>query len=250
MNEEFNKFLEDIEPDVTKIDEALGITPETALPEKAESAEVEETPEPRKNRHHRRLEKQLEEARIEAARAEARAQALLEMNVGKRSDEVDPLLLQLYGSEERGKEAALIHQKLIDSAVEKAREQALQEFNANQSARLREEQEAQAAIDSAFETVEDTYNVDLTSNSPAARKARTEMLELLERLSPKDAEGNIKEYADMSAVYDVYQSTRKESASTRQREAASRSMVKGDVSPTPERKPTPGMFGWRTDYGV
>src|ERR1700749_2152781 len=121
MNEEFNQFVEEVKAQApTSVEEALGV-PAAELPEKAEESPEMES-EPRKNRHHRRLEKQLEEARIEAARAEARAQALLEMNVGKTSDEVDPLLIQLYGSEERGREAALIHQKLIDAAVARSEE--------------------------------------------------------------------------------------------------------------------------------
>ncbi len=250
MNEEFDKFVEEVKGNAPKsVEEALGVEP-VVLPEKEEESTDKEL-EPRKNRHHRRLEKQLEEERIARARSDARAEALLEMNVGKTSDEVDPLLIQLYGSEERGREAALIHQKLIDAAVARSEGKALEKFQAIQSEREQEVKQFESYLDTEFEALEDTYGVDLTSNAPAARKARNEMLEMLEDASPKDEEGNITNYASMDFVYKTYQATRKkDGVSQTQRDAASRTMVKGDVS-TPQEKPrTPGMWGWRQDMGL
>lgn len=252
MNEEFNKFVEDIKKDGPKGLEDLVKPEELNLPEK-EPELPEKDSEPRKNRHHRRLEQQLEREREARIAAEARNQAMIEMSAGKTLNDIDPILTQLYGNEERGKEAALLHQKLLDSYAQRAEEKALEKFQSIQTEREQEVKQFENFIDSEFEEIEDSHNVDLTSNAPAARKARNEMLELLEKISPKDDNGNITEYADMSGVYEMYQlkhAQEKGGASDRQKEVASRGMVKGDNSPTPEKKPTPGMRGWETDYGL
>lgn len=250
MNEksEFEQFLGEIKDNQPKGLEALEIAPveEPKIPEIADD-------EPRKNRHHRRLEQQLASEREARIEAETRAKTILEMNIGKSSDEVDPLLIQLYGSEERGKEAALLHQKLLETYSQKAREDALREFNANQAQQQDEIKKHESFIDSQFESLEDEYNADFTSNAPAARKARNEMLELLERISPKDDRGNITEYADMDGVYEMWKLKRgqdKEGVSERQKDLASRSMAKGDNAPPVEAERTSGMFGWKKDFGL
>ena len=251
-NNEFNKFLEEVKGETPKtLEDALDITPEKV--EEIPEIKDEGKDEPRKNRHHRRLEQQLAQEREARIEAETRAKTILEMNVGKSSDEVDPLLLQLYGSEERGKEAALLHQKLLETYSQKAREEALRQFEDNQASREREVKQFESFIDSQFEGLEDEYNADFTSNAPAARKARNEMLELLERISPKDDNGNITEYADMDGVYEMWKlksEKGKEGVSDRQKELASRSTVKGDNAPTVAPEPTRGIWGWRKDFGL
>ncbi len=247
-NSEFNKFLDEIKTEQPKGIEDLIKPEELNLPAKEEEL-PEKDSEPRKNRHHRRLEQQLDRERIARIEAEARASALLQIK-SEVTGEVDPILLQLYGNEERGKEAAALHQKLLENTLSKAKEEALKEFEAARAESEREVKQLKMYIDTEFEALEDDHNVDLTSNSPAARKARNEMLELLEKVSPKDENGNITEYADMSGVYDMYQLQRKGGASQRQQEVADRSMVKGDNSPSPKKEPTPGFDGWRKDYGL
>ena len=245
---EFSKFLDEIKTEQPKGLEDL-VKPEDLNIAKPDVPETDT--EPRKNRHHRRLEQQLERERIARIEAEARANALIEGMSGKTVSEVDPILTQLYGNEERGKEAALLHQKLLDNAVARAEEKALEKFEAARAESEREVKQFESYIDTELEALEDDHNIDLTSNSPAARKARNEMLELLEKISPKDDNGNITEYADMNGVYEMYQLQRsKGGASQRQQEVASRSMAKGENSPTPEKKITPGFDGWRKDYGL
>lgn len=251
MPNEFNKFLEEIKGEQpSTIEESLGIDKEVSEPEKVEDAQEfpEKGEEPRKNRHHRRLEGQLSKERDARIAAEARAAALLETR-GTPSGEIDPLLLQLYGSEERGKEAAAVHQKLLESYAEKARELALNEFNRNQQSQNAEVQKFESYIDEEFEALEDEYDVDLTTNAPAARKARTEILEILEKISPKDEDGNIKEYADMSGVYEMWKLKRQSErpSNERNKDLANRSMTKSGVEAEKAPERSTGWDGWRKD---
>lgn len=253
MNEEFNKFIEDIKQDTpATIDEALGIKPPE--PKQEDTAELpEKAEEPRKNRHHRRLEQQLQQEREARIRAEAIAEARAERMIAE-TGEVDPRLLQLYGSEERGKEAAALHQQILRDMAQQARDEAMKEFESRQQAREAEVKQFEAFVDNGLENLEETYNVDLTSNAPAARKARTEFLSLLEQISPKDGSGNIKEYADFNGTFEVYQAKRQAerdtSTSDRQKDLAARTMAKTGAAPETPKQPTPGFRGWMRDYGI
>lgn len=255
-NQEFSKFLDEIKEGQPKTLEQVLDVKEEVPPKQEEVAK--ETPEkesePRKNRHHRRLEKQLEEERIARAAAEARANALLESKVGKTDDDaVHSLLIQLYGNEERGKEAANVNRKALEIIEQRATERALAEFERRQAEQNAEVVKHEQYLDSEFESLEDEYNVDFTSNAPAARKARNEMLEILEKISPKNEEGDIKEYADMSGVYEMWklQHSQGKTDNSRQKELASRTMAGGSMSEQKPQPKDPGRFAnWRQWAGL
>ncbi len=97
-------------------------------------------------------------------------------------------------------------------------------------------------IESSLEDLEEEYGVDLTSNTPAAKKARSEYLDLVQRLSPKDAEGNVTSYADFQATWDIYQSNRPVAPTdTRKKDLASRSISQGGDAPTAKQGYVAGM---------
>lgn len=200
---------------------------------KAEEEKTPEEGEGKKNRRHRRWEERLSEREKDLIAREARAQALSEVQKFSQDTEVDERLIRMYGNTDEGKEAARLHQELLADYTAKGKEEALHEIEERQAQAVRKQKEYESAIDSELEALEDEHNVDLTSNSPAARKARKEFLEMVHTLSPKNEDGEVTSYADFGATYDLYQSTREKADTTRQKELGSRSMEKsGPVNST------------------
>lgn len=213
-----------------------------------------------KNRRHRRLEQRLQaerETNIELnAIIMARADAEREGRESKGTDgKIDPRLLQIFGTNEPSKEAARLFQEMFAETAKQAREQArletLQEIEQQQIGQEREQSKYESYIDEQLESIEDRYNIDITSDSAKASKARREFLELVEELSPKDDSGTITDYADFASTFDVYQKTHpaEKADNSRQREVASRSMTRSSGAGAP-KAPTPGFRGWEKDYGI
>lgn len=163
-----------------------------------------------------------------AARLEAMSEAQrFSRDMGEMP--MDERLVTLYGNDENGKRAAQITQSLLSDVAKQAKDEAMREF---QAAREKERQELSANqdyIDGALEELEDASGIDLTSNKPAAIKARTEFLSMVEKFSPKDGEGNITAYADFDQVFDIWNS-RRDKGNNRSKELASRSMVRSGAT--------------------
>ncbi len=200
-----------------------------ASSENEEAAPKEEEVEPRKNRHHRRIEAKLNAEREANIHLNARLEALSEAaQFAKETGglSVDQRLLQLYGDDENGRKAAQLTQSLLQDAAEKGEARALERLREEQRNEVAEVKREEEFIDESLEELEDESGVDLTSNSPEGRKNRTQFLNLVERLSSKDTDGNIKDYADFDEVFDVFQKTRTKNDSSRQKDAASRGQVR------------------------
>lgn len=221
---------------------------------KGEDTDLEKGNEPRKNRRHRRLEQQLEAEREARIRAEALAEARLTYDTSRASSEdVDPRWIRIYGDTPEAREAWRLQKEIFDDYKTQTREEALRELNEQRVAEEREQRRHEELIENELEELEDEYNVDLTSNAPAARKARREFLEMIEQASPKDEDGNVISYADFGTVYNYYQlkqSKGKDQSTARQKEISSRSMTRGNSSTTSEQSVTPGFDGWRKDFNL
>lgn len=219
-------------------------------------AQTAETPaegdEPRKNRRHRRLEQQLEKEREARIAAEARAAGYADARQESQesNSQIDERLLRMYGAD--GMEAAKLHSDLLNDYATKAEERAMQRFEAQQQQSRQEEAQATEFIDAELEAIEDEYGVDVTSDAPAARKARREFLTLVEKLSPKDSEGKVTDFADFDEAWEVFQSTQKkpDTTSDRAKEIAGRTMENSGNTRNAPRTPTAGFDGWKTDFGL
>lgn len=199
----------------------------------AEQVRSQEDDEPHKNRRHRRLEAQLQEEREARIAAEARAQALSETQRFKedtQSTPIDQRWLQLYGDSPASRQAWKIEEERLEDFAQKIQERTANKLKEERMQEIAKEKEYQSFIDGQFETIEDEYNVDLTSNAPAARKARSEFIDMISKLSPKDENGQLTAYADFPATWEAYQARRGNERSSntteRQKEIASRSMRK------------------------
>ncbi len=197
-------------------------------------AEIEEVEEqPRENREMRRLRAKYQAEREAGIQLAARLEALSEAQKfaqETRNSDVDDRLKLLYGDDENGRKAAQLTASLLEDTAKRARQEALQELQSARDAENNEVAVNEKFIDEQLESLEDEYNMDLTSNTPIARKTRSGLLDMVERLSAKDREGNIVEYADFNEVFDVYRQTMERSDNSRQKNLASRGMVRGGTT--------------------
>lgn len=226
MNEELAKFLEDIPSEDKSESDLFG----QDISSPAEEAAITETPEkeaePYKNRRHRRLEAQLQTQREENIRLKALAEGRSESQKFAQESGVDPRLLEMYGDTAEGKKAAQLHMDLLNDATSKGKEAALREIREEQERANAEQQKHESFIDSELEAIEDAYDVDITSDAPAARKLRREFLAQVEKLSPKDAAGTISSFADFNGVWETFQDKREKPDNSKAKDLAARSMAK------------------------
>lgn len=250
---EVDKFFENL-PSEDKKEADIFEKPVTPTPEQGDKKEdVVLEKEEHKNRRHRRLEAQLQQEREARIAAEARAEGRSEadrFSKGTTTDESEKMLLTMYGDTKEGRQAADIHKALLERTLSQAKKEALEEIEQRQIESQKQEREYESFIDSELEAIEDDFNVDVTSNSPSARKTRNEFIELIQKLSPKDEDGNITSYADFGATFEMYQAKQQKPDNSRNREVAARSMEKSGGAASQGKKITAGFNGWREDYGL
>lgn len=227
---------------------------ESQQPNVVEDTE-EESAYARKNRRQRRLEEQLQREKESNIALNERIKTLAEQQKFLEQTSVgepDERFLRIYGDSPETRQAWKLQQELLADYAQKAKEEALMEFEQRAIQAEQEQKSYENLIDDQLEAIEDEYNVDVTSDSPAARKARREFLEMVQQFSPKDENGNITDYADFNAIWNVYQAQREKPKSTdRQKEISARSMKTGGTSASePESQVTPGFRGWMKDYGL
>lgn len=207
---------------------------------------------PRKNRRERRMEQKYQQERESNILLAERLRAATELdNAKKENPDVDARLIEIFGTEETGKKLAKHFSDLLSETRTSAREEALREIDQQASREKEEVSEAENLIDVGLESLEDAYDVDLTSNTKEANARRRGFLELVEKMSPKDKDGTITDYADFNSVYEVFaEKTTEKIDNSRNKEIASRSMTRSGSQKSTERPITPGFDGWRKDYGL
>ncbi len=252
-NNTVDEFFKDLPSDDKKDADIFSETKPTEQVETKKEEEAEETDsDSRKNRRHRRLEEQLQRERESNIALNERLKVLSETERFAKDVEIDPRIAKMFDSTDVGKENALRLADVLSDMTSKAKEEALREIESEKQKTAQEQREYESLIDSELESLEDAHNVDLTSNSPQARKTRREFLEMVQSLSPKDDDGTITGYADFGSAFEIYQKTKQDTKVTnpRQREIASKSMQRSSSQTDTERQVTPGFNGWRKDFGL
>lgn len=235
------------EEDLEKNDDVFG-TNDTVVTEKATT---EELPEDLKNRHIRRLEAKLareREANIEFAARESARSEYEKFQESTKGLTVDESLLTLYGDNENGRKAAQITQALLDKTATRAKEEALADFNKSQEASAKEVDQYGDLIEERLEEIEDTHNVDLSGSTENSKQIRNSFLALVQKLSPKDADGNIESYADFDNTWELFQE-RQQKANTRNKDLASRGTVRSAAS-TENKTQVTEQEKWLRDQGI
>ncbi len=223
MNEA-DKFFENLPSDDKPVADIFAPEDKTETKEPLEKEEVVD--ESVKNRRHKRLERQLREAQDMTTALNERIKTLSEVEKFSKEQGVNPDVAKMFDSSDLGKENAMRLSALLAETAEKAQQKAIDKIREENKIVAQEQKNLESFIDSKFESLEDEFGVDLTSDAPAARKARREFGELLEKVSPKDENGEIKEYADFHSTFELYKSSKTEDKPSRNKELASRSMQK------------------------
>jgi hypothetical protein len=192
----------------------------------AEESE-EDTEQKAKNRRERRLLERNQQLREEAIALNARLQGISEAQVTRTEEPAEYLkrASKIYGdATPEAKEATELLREALNGVKETAKQEAIEELerrNATESNAVKEEEKN---LDEMLEMLEDDHGADFSNED-----TRKGFLDLLEKLSPKDRDGNIKEYADPETTWEVYESRGRGSAS-RAKDLASRSMTRGGGS--------------------
>ena len=217
---EQSKFLKDLDIDKKDVLDTP-LTEETPKEETPEDAEFKA-----KNRRERRLAEQNQHLREEAIALNVRLETITESQKLRETEPAEYLkrIEKLYGNATpEAKEATELLKEALQGVEESAQKRALEAFEkerGNETEAVRHEEQN---LNRILEDVEDDHNIDMSSDD------RKGFLTLLERLSPKDKDGNIIEYADPDATAELFLS-RKEKTLSRAKELASRSMTRGGAS--------------------
>ncbi len=240
---ETDKFLEGIK------DESIDLETKEVITEKID--DPEKVPESIKNRQHRRLEERLQKERETniALNERLKAKEDLMQNVVKEVP-IDSRLKRLFGEDEKGLEIAKHFTEILSETKGQAREEAIKELRAESERMKREEAEQirtyESKIESGLESIEDEYNVDLTSQSSV--KSRKEFLDFVTKIAPKDKDGSPTELPDLVGAYEVFKNL-KPKESNRRTEIASRSMQTVG-QPNLEKERISDEEKWLIDNGI
>lgn len=199
------------------------MTSEEVKPESEQQVSQEEEQEVRgKNRRERRLYEKLEAERKASAQLAEKLSLISEAQKARGGEEAEYLSMldRIYGTDSpEAREATEVLKESLRRLQEEATQRALDKIREEREMESREEAEAEEELETILDEIEETYDVDMTDD-----ETRTQYLKLLERMSPKDREGNILQFADHHAVWEVFQS-RNAGAQNRAKDLASRSLV-------------------------
>lgn len=157
----------------------------------------------------------------------------------QENDEVTDVLVRLIGNDTPEKLSMVKEFKnVLEKGTQRAKQEAIEELNARQYAEVKADQEAQQELETAFENIEETFNVDISSNSPLAKKTRQEFVTFVEKIAPKDRNGDILDYPDMISAFETYQDMKKATSQpSRAKELASRGMSRSaETTVKPQQK--------------
>jgi hypothetical protein len=232
MNDDLEQFLKDTEqseqPDILNqpLDpNALNEESEEEVDEEGayedEYDEAEEAEYRARNRRERRLMQKLEAERESAQFLAAKLEAMT--GAKATMEEADYLkgIERIYGTDSpEAQMATELLTKAILGARDDAETRAYERFMESQTSEVRAVQEAEMELDDIIDEIQDVYGVALTEAQEAS------YFELMQRMSPKDRDGDVVGLADPHAVWEVFseRSTRS-SYGNRSKQLASRSLT-------------------------
>lgn len=198
---------------------------EVPTEKKEEDIDPEEAPESVKDRRHRRLEEKLQAEREANIAMAARLETLAEAAKSTETSEYLKQVERIYGTDTPEAQTAT---ELLKNAIQGARKEAVEEalstFREEQQKASEATRKEEQALDSMIDDIEDTYGTALTKDQQRG------FFTLLEKLSPKDRDGNVIEYADHHAVFEEYQNRLAKKPENRAKELSSRSMTQSGAS--------------------
>ncbi len=148
-------------------------------------------------------------------------------------DEAEEILARIIGNDTPEKRQGVQDMKrLFQTMTQKAKSETLQELQQEQQQLAQADIEAQEELSQGFEAVEETFGVDLTSNTAQSRKTRNDFIDFIKRVAPKNEDGEVIGYPDFEQTFELFQGTMKRPQNSRAKELASRSMSRSNDSGT------------------
>jgi len=248
---ELDEFLKALEPEQSIMDKPLVTDEEPEKETPVRRVELDEDGYP-KNRQGRRKRAKDDELRNEIQQLNERVRTLSEADKFKEDvgGDYKKLLEPIFGTAgDDGKydpRRELATKNLI-AAFEGMKESAKKEFLAERDSRsqedLHEQQQADDEVDEFLDIAEDEgLNIE-------DENTRRGLITLMERMSKKYEDGNIKEFADAEGVVDAYKELQKRGGSSKAKELASRSMTRSGES-QPSKLPQNAIERFMTENGL
>lgn len=141
------------------------------------------------------------------------------------SKDEDDYYTRLIGNDTPEKVAMIKEAKARDERLlQQAEERAFNRLSEKEQQALREDKEAEEELTNAIESIEETYDVDISSNSAQAKKTRQEFISFVERIAPK-RNGEISEYPDFDNAWQTFAEIKKSTSQpSRAKEIANRGL--------------------------
>lgn len=227
MPNEQEEFLKSLEPDQQTDPFATIDTPEAPTEEHTEE-EPQESDDEKYNRRERRLQAKFQAERESSIALAARLEALTEAQRARTDSEPAEYLKsieRIYGTgSPEATEATELLKTALQGVERQATERALELFREEQARADAAVKSEEQNLDNMVEEIEDEIGVDMDAQTKKG------FFQLLEKLSPKDRDGNVIAYADHHAVWEELQA-RRQPRDNRAKELASRAGVRSGASP-------------------
>lgn len=182
----------------------------------------------------RYVEKQIAKALKDVPRQSA-VQEFREVTKGQE-DEITDVLTRIIGNDTPEKQQGVKDlRKVLNSLEEKGAQRALAELGQQAEAQRQEDVKAQEELDNGFEEIEETFNVDLSSNAPTAKKTRSDFIDYVRKIAPKNEEGEVTAFPDLPSAWEEFQEKAKRPSNDRAKQLAARGMQRsGDATQQPK----------------
>lgn len=113
-----------------------------------------------------------------------------------------------------------------------AKQDFLREIKEQEQQKVEADKKAEDELDSYFDQIEETYNVDLSSNSASAKQMRSQFIDYVRKIAPKDENGDVAGFPDLVSSFEEFQERNKKAPATRAKELASRGMTRSSDTST------------------
>lgn len=112
----------------------------------------------------------------------------------------------MYGDDERSLKAWEYNQSILSREIEKAKEDLLKSIEQKEYSQKQRESEVNNFIEESIESIEEDNNISLS------KKDRSEFLDLVQRLSPKNEDGDIVSFADFGTSFEIFKQIKSKGA--------------------------------------
>jgi hypothetical protein len=150
------------------------------------------------------------------------------------TEDEDPLsdvLVRIIGNDTPEKLSAIKDfKKALSGMKDEAKLEALREIEARSEEEQQAEIQAQNEVSEALDDIEDTFNIDITSNAPQAKKIRSDFIDFVKRVAPKDRNGDIVSYPDFRSTFEIFKDMNRPQPNDRAKDLANRSISNTTVA--------------------